>query len=111
MQSGQKELFSLLTKISMDTITQSPLEPQIGICEVLDPRLTKLIDMYKPKKKAYAKIEYLLPGLHESGADKNTDLQQFKERRRDLLCLQGKLRQVRYRGLHFGNDPLRPYAR
>lgn len=59
-QAGQQELFSLLTKIHLDNIKQKRMEVQLGICEVKDPRVAKLIEMYNPAKKAYARIEYLL---------------------------------------------------
>lgn len=59
-QAGQQALFSLLTGIDLETIRQKPLEAQVGACDVIDPRITKLKQMYNPKKTTYTKIEYLL---------------------------------------------------
>lgn len=58
--AGQQELFSLLTGIHLDNVKQKRMDVQLGICEVKDPRVTKLIEMYNPAKKTYARIEYLL---------------------------------------------------
>jgi len=84
-QSGQQQLFSLLTGISLDAIQQKPLEPQVGICEVKDPRVTKLIEMFKPKKQAYARIEYmLLPDFNLQGPAKELIFNQLKNA--DEIC-------------------------
>jgi hypothetical protein len=78
-QSGQQELFSLLTGISVETIQLKPMEAQIGICEVKDPRLTKLIEMFKPAKSAYARIEYtLLPDFNLQGPAKDMVFKELK---------------------------------
>lgn len=70
-QSGQQQLFSVLTGISLDTVSQKPMEVQKGICEVRDPRIKKLSSMYNPKKTTYAKIEYtLLPDFNLQGPTK-----------------------------------------
>jgi hypothetical protein len=84
-QSGQQQLFSLLTGISLETIQQKPLEPQVGICEVKDPRVTKLIELFKPKKQAYARIEYmLLPDFNLQGPAKELIFNQLKNA--DEIC-------------------------
>ena len=84
-QSGQQQLFSLLTGIPLETIQQKPLEPQVGICEVKDPRVTKLIDLFKPKKQAYARIEYmLLPDFNLQGPAKELIFNQLKNA--DEIC-------------------------
>lgn len=63
-QAGQQQLFSILTGIALETIQQKPLEAHQGVCEVRDPRVTRLAELYKPKKTTYAKIDYiLLPDL------------------------------------------------
>ena len=78
-QAGQQELFSLLTRISLDTVKQKPMDIQVGICEVKDPRVTKLIEMYKPAKKTYARIEYsLLPDFNLVGPSKDLIFNQLK---------------------------------
>jgi len=83
--SGQQQLFSVLTKIPLDTINQKPLEVQKGICEVKDPRMTALINMYNPKKTAYAKIEYsLLPDFNLQGPAKTLIFGELKNA--DEIC-------------------------
>ncbi|MDD4179645.1 MAG: DUF933 domain-containing protein [Candidatus Margulisbacteria bacterium] len=84
-QAGQQQLYSLLTGISVDTIQQKPMEAQQGICEVRDPRITKLIEIYKPKKSTYAKIEYLLlPDFTLTGPTKELVFNQLKNA--DEIC-------------------------
>lgn len=84
-QAGQQELFSLLTRIPLDNIKQKPMEVQLGICEVRDPRVTKLIEMYKPAKKTYARIEYsLLPDFNLVGPSKDMIFNQLKNS--DEIC-------------------------
>jgi len=84
-QSGQQQLFSLLTGISLDAIQQKPLEAQVGICEVRDPRVTKLSERYKPKKTSYARIEYLLlPDFNLQGPARELIFNQLKNA--DELC-------------------------
>jgi hypothetical protein len=84
-QAGQQQLFSLLTGISLENIMQKPLEAQQGISEVRDPRLTKLIETYKPKKFAYARIEYsLLPDFNLTGPSKDIIFSQLKNS--DEIC-------------------------
>ena len=78
-QAGQQELFSLLTGISLETVQLKPMEAQQGICNVLDPRITKLKDLYKPKKTTYARIEYiLLPDFNLQGPTKELIFKQLK---------------------------------
>ncbi len=84
-QAGQQELFSLLTRIPLDTVKQKPMDIQLGICEVKDPRVTKLIEMYKPAKKTYARIEYsLLPDFNLVGPSKMLIFNQLKNS--DEIC-------------------------
>lgn len=84
-QAGQQQLFSLLTGIPLETIQQKPLEPQLGICEVKDPRVTKLIEIFKPKKQTYARIEYLLlPDFNLQGPAKELIFNQLKNA--DEIC-------------------------
>jgi ribosome-binding ATPase len=84
-QAGQQELFSLLTKAPLDTVKQKPMDIQLGICEVKDPRLTKLIEMFSPAKKTYARIEYsLLPDFNLVGPSKTLIFNQI--RNSDEIC-------------------------
>ncbi|MFH1542812.1 MAG: DUF933 domain-containing protein [bacterium] len=84
-QAGQQELFSVLTGIPLETFQQKSQEAHPGVCPVKDPRITKLIEMYKPKKTAYARIEYLLlPDLSAQGPTKVMLIKQLKNS--DELC-------------------------
>jgi len=84
-QAGQQQLFSLLTGISMELIQQKPLEAQVGICEVKDPRVTRLSEMYHPKKTTHARIEYLLlPDFNLQGPARELIMGQLKNA--DELC-------------------------
>ncbi len=84
-QSGQQQLFSLLTKLPLENVISKPLEAHQGICEVRDPRIIKLVEMYNPKKTAFAKIEYLLlPDFNLQGPSKALLLNSIKNA--DELC-------------------------
>jgi hypothetical protein len=84
-QAGQQELFSLLTGMLLETIKLKPLEVHQGICEVKDPRVTKLSEMYKPKKTTYARIEYqLMPDFSLTGPTKDIIFRELKNA--DEIC-------------------------
>jgi len=78
-QAGQQQLFSLMTGIPLQTIQEKPLEIQQGICQVKDPRVTKLKEIFNPKKTTYARIEYLLlPDFNLQGPAKTAIFTQLK---------------------------------
>lgn len=84
-QSGQQQLFSLLTKINLEGILSRLTETHIGACDVKDPRIEVLTKMYSPKKVTYTKIEYLLlPDFNAQGPTKNLILNQLKNA--DEIC-------------------------
>lgn len=69
-QSGKTTIFQLLTGIE----TKAGTRTNIGVAKVLDPRVTKLAEIYKPKKTTRAKIEFidiagLVPGQNNNGRD------------------------------------------
>lgn len=59
-QAGQQELFSIISGQDIEQIRQKPMEAQTGASDVKDPRITKLVEIFNPKKIIYTKIEYLL---------------------------------------------------
>ncbi|OGC07915.1 hypothetical protein A3F86_03240 [candidate division WOR-1 bacterium RIFCSPLOWO2_12_FULL_45_9] len=68
-QAGQQELFSIISGQDIEQIRQKPMEAQTGASDVKDPRVTKLVEIFNPKKTTYAKIEYsLLPDVAFQGA-------------------------------------------
>jgi ribosome-binding ATPase YchF (GTP1/OBG family) len=84
-QAGQQELFAILSGASLDQIRQRLLEVQPGVCDVKDPRIKKLSEMYRPKKTVYARIEYsLLPDFTTQGPARTLILGELKNA--DVLC-------------------------
>ncbi|MFA5113838.1 MAG: DUF933 domain-containing protein [Candidatus Margulisiibacteriota bacterium] len=70
-QAGQQELFGILTGVALDHIRQRLMEVQLGACNVRDPRIARFVEMYRPKKTTYARIEYsLLPDFTTQGPAK-----------------------------------------
>ncbi len=67
--SGKSTLFStLMAHLSEETSQKHKLETERGIIKVPDPRLDKLTDMFNPRKKVNATIEYVkVPGLEQEG--------------------------------------------
>ena len=75
----QQQLFSLMTGLALANIQEKPLEVQQGICQVIDPRVTKLKEIFNPKKTTYARIEYLLlPDFNLQGPAKAAVFTQLK---------------------------------
>lgn len=84
-QAGSQPLFSLLTGVPEEQVLQKPLEALQGICEVRDPRIVKLKELFNPKKTTFARIEYtLLPDLATSGPAKTLIFNELKNA--DELC-------------------------
>src|SRR5688500_18407112 len=59
-QVGKKTLFSLMTGVAYDQLTSRAGDYAVGMVRVADPRVDKLIALYKPKKSKYAEIECTL---------------------------------------------------
>ncbi|MCX5726773.1 MAG: DUF933 domain-containing protein [Candidatus Saganbacteria bacterium] len=84
-QAGQQQLFSLLTGIALEKIVQKPLEARPGTCDVRDPRIIKLKEIFNPKKTTFARIEFLLlPDFDLHGHEKDLLTSQMKNA--DELC-------------------------
>lgn len=57
-QSGKSTIFSALTQAEPEAgFGSGKQEPKLAVVEVLDERITRLSEMYNPKKTVYAKIE------------------------------------------------------
>jgi ribosome-binding ATPase len=67
-QVGKSTIFNLLTRGKADTSSWGGrTEAHVGVAQVPDPRLDKLAAIFKPKKVAYATVDYVdLPGLARS---------------------------------------------
>ena len=62
-QTGKTTLFQILTRAHGSGIGSGRQEARVGVVRVPDPRLDRLIEMFKPQKNVYATIEYIdMPG-------------------------------------------------
>lgn len=65
-KSGKTTIFNALTGTEHSTDKYSPPadEANMGVVQVMDERITKLSELYKPKKTIYANIEFHdFPGI------------------------------------------------
>ncbi len=72
--SGKTTLFNALTGQNLETTIYATLvaEPHLGVVKVPDARIEKLTEIYKPKKTAYATVEYVdYIGLTKGDAEQN----------------------------------------
>ncbi len=60
-KSGKSTIFTALTGIEVEISAYSTgkVEPNLGMVKVMDERITKLSEMYQPKKTIYATIEFI----------------------------------------------------
>jgi GTP-binding protein YchF len=77
-KAGKTTLFNALTGNSAvtDKYIQAHHEAHIGVVHVMDERVTKLSELYKPKKTIYAQFEYYdFPALFvDKSEDANTNV-------------------------------------
>jgi len=66
-KSGKTTIFNALTKSEAETsLYDNKTEPNLGTVQVLDERITKLSEIYKPNKTIYANIEFIdFPAMTE----------------------------------------------
>jgi len=57
-QSGKTTLFNALTRGTQPTGATGRIEVHTAVVDVPDPRVDRLTDMFKPKKKIYTKVTY-----------------------------------------------------
>ena len=59
--SGKTTIFNALTGLKAETALYSggKVEPNLGTVEVKDPRVTRLSEIYQPKKTVYTHIEFI----------------------------------------------------
>jgi GTP-binding protein YchF len=71
---GKSTLFQLLTGAAAPVPAGRP-EARVGIARVPDPRVQALAEMYKPKKKTWATVEYVdVPGVVKGEGSALVDL-------------------------------------
>lgn len=73
-KSGRTTLFKALTRSKADTGSYTPEAPHIGIARVVDPRLNKLIELFKPKKGIPAEVKYIDIGASVKNLVKDTTI-------------------------------------
>jgi ribosome-binding ATPase len=69
---GKTSLFRILTRARVDTSRSSPNQAHVGVARVPDVRVTKLAEVFKPKKITYASIEYVDIGGLQKDREKNS---------------------------------------
>jgi GTP-binding protein YchF len=87
-QSGKTTLFRTLTKTYLDSTALTKMETHQAVVKVPDKRLDKLAEIFKPKKKTNAAIEFVdVIGLHkgDSGSPQFTNNFLAKVRTNDAL--------------------------
>ena len=71
---GKSTLFEVLTGAPAPAIGSRP-EPRIGVARVPDPRVERLAEIFHPKKKTLATVEYVdVPGVGKGTASTLIDL-------------------------------------
>jgi len=66
--SGKTTIFNALTKLEVPVAAQSygRAEPNVGVVRVMDERVTRLSEIYLPRKTVYASVEFVdFTGLAE----------------------------------------------
>jgi GTP-binding protein YchF len=69
---GKTSLFRILTRARVDTSRSAPNQAHVGVARVPDVRVTKLAEVFKPKKITYASIEYVDIGGLQKDREKNS---------------------------------------
>jgi len=70
-QVGKTSLFRILTRARVESRTQ-PGQAHVGIARVPDARVTRLAELFKPKKITFATIEYVDIGGLQKDREKNS---------------------------------------
>ncbi len=109
-KSGKTTVFNALTRSehSTDKYAQTATEANIGVVQVADERITRLSEMYKPKKTIYATIEYHdYPGIFAKEGDTadNAMLSEIKSAEAFAVVLRG-FKDEELDSLYSCGDPL-----
>lgn len=114
-KSGKTTIFNALTRSEHNTDKYAPAadEANIGIVQVADERITKLSELYKPKKTIYATIEYHdYPGIFAKDGDNadNAMLSEIKSAEAFVVVLRG-FADEELDSLYNCGDPLQQFSR
>ena len=71
--SGKTTVFNALTGLAADTGFGGREKANVGVIKVPDPRVDKLAELYKPKKKTYAEISFVDVAGPEHQADETAE--------------------------------------
>ncbi len=109
-KSGKTTIFNALTRSEHNTDKYAPpaSEANIGVVQVADERITRLSEMYKPKKTIYATIEYHdYPGIFAKDGDTadNAMLSEIKSVEAFAIVLRG-FADEELDSLYAAGDPL-----
>lgn len=67
-QSGKTTIYNALTRSNQPTEMSGKMQVHTAVVDVPDPRVTRLSEMYNPKKTAFAKVTYSdIAGIEGSG--------------------------------------------
>ncbi|MDD4309128.1 MAG: DUF933 domain-containing protein, partial [Candidatus Cloacimonetes bacterium] len=93
-KTGKTTIFNALTRSEHNTDKYAPTatEAYIGMVQVADDRITRLAELYKPKKTIYATIEYHdYPGIFAKEGDTadNAMLSEIKGAEAFVIVLRG----------------------
>jgi len=71
-KSGKTTIFNAITKLDAPmSVYDSKIEPNMGVVEVNDERITHLSQIYQPKKTIYTHVEFIdFPGIVESDGNR-----------------------------------------
>src|SRR5262245_42027624 len=58
---GKTSLFNILTgaQVSVDKFSSGKSQTNVGVAKVVDPRVARLGEIFKPKKLTYAQFDFL----------------------------------------------------
>lgn len=110
-KSGKTTIFNALTASEHPTDKYLPPaeEANIGVVQVLDERITRLSELYKPKKTIYATIEYQdFPGIFSAHSEnpENAIFSAIKANEGFALVLRN-FEDAELDGLYGASDPIR----
>ncbi len=113
-KTGKTTIFNALTGASASTDKYAPphTAPNVGVVQVPDERVTRLSELYQPKKTIYAHIEYRdYPGIFSAHAENpdNALFSDIKANEAFVLVLRA-FADEELEGLFAAGDPLRQLA-
>lgn len=106
--TGKTTLFNVITGAGLPT-GQGGVEPHLAVGKVPDPRLDRLTEMFNPKRKVHATIEWVdIPGFQSgAAADGGREATRFLEHGRKVDALAQVIRC--FDGGYGTPDPAREY--